>query len=318
MKSIRRKLLPLLLLAGAGMTMACRSEAQAQARLQAEVDRLQEVLKKVGAAAPPQAKGTLAGFGQQLASIRPQTSPSVFVYQLREPSTGVEQWAFFLDHRDGSKDLAHLEALWTAEKARFAVAPGPVPAAPLLAALAQASENRAEKLYRAALPYGKASGPGAGFYYLGEAEAQMRFHDFVAGLSFPAGGEKIPDAAVLRTVLESLEGEMQKGFAADPGGQEMIPASALLKEARELLERDFRAGAALTLLESRLELSRRRTSGSRASQKTGGAPPPVEKAAEGSLIAPFVAMTAGEQDETARIVRADVIPLYRSFFGKSQ
>jgi hypothetical protein len=284
--------------------------------LQAEVDRLQEVLKKLIEAAPAQRKGALSGFGQQLTQVRQQASPSVFAYELREPFVMVELWDFFRTHSEASKDLQHLEALWTAEKGRFAAHPdAATQASPLVVALAQASANHAEKLYRAALPYGKAAGTPAGLYYLSEAEAHMRFHDFVVTLSLPAGPETpgVPDAAVLRTALEGLEGEMQKGFAADPGGQEMIPASALLKEGRELLERDDRAGAALTLLAGRLELSRHRRP---ATPVTGGAPAPVEPVPEGSLIAPFIPMTAGEQDETARIVRADVIPLYRSFFGK--
>ncbi len=317
-----RKLLPLLLLTGVsglGTTLACRAEAQtpppAQAlpALQAEVARLQGALQKIVEATPEKERGELTGLGQQLDKIRQQPSPSVFVYQLRNPFIDIELRTFLQAHADAGKDFSHLETLWTAEKGRFAPASRPVPAAPLLAALAEASENHAQKVYRAALPYGKAAGPGAGAYYLGEAEGNMAFRDFVARLTLPAT-EKVPDAAALRTVLESLEGEMQKGFAADPGGQELIPASSLLKEARELLERDFRAGAALTLLRSRLELSRHRKGGAPAS----AAPAAPETAAEGSLIAPFVAMTTGDQDETARIVRADVIPLYRSFVRKNK
>jgi len=320
-----RKLLPLLLLTGLGglgTTPACRAEAQtpppsqALQALQAEVGRLQGMLQKIVEATPEKSRGELTGLGQQLDKLRQQPSPSAFVYQLRNPFIDIELRTFLRAHGDAGKDFASLQTLWTAEKARFAPmsqTSRPAPAAPLLAALAEMSENHAQKVYRAALPYGKAAGPGAGAYYLGEAEGNMAFHDFVARLTLPAA-EKVPDAATLRTVLESLEGEMQKDFAADPGGQELIPASAMLKEARELVERDFRAGAALTLLRSRLELSRHRKGGAPAS--AAAATP--EKAAEGSLIAPFVAMTTGDQDETARIVRADVIPLYRSFFRKNK
>jgi len=314
-----RKLLPLLLLAGVGGVEAQaqppKQAAQPLPALQAEIGRLQGALQKIVEATPEKARGELTGLGQQLDLLRQQKSPSALVYQLRNPFIEIELRAFIQAHGDAGKDFSHLETLWTAEKARFAPASRPAPAAPLLAALAEASENHAQKVYRAALPYGKAAGPGAGVYYLGEAEGNMAFHDFVARLTLPAA-EKVPDAATLRSALESLEAEMQKGFAADPGGQELIQASALLKEARELLERDFRAGAALTLLRSRLELSRHRKGGAAAS--AASAAPAAEKAAEGSLIAPFAAMTTGEQDETARIVRADVIPLYQSFFRKNK
>lgn len=314
MKVFYRTLLPLLLLTGAGGAAAQpQPAAQSLPALQAEAGRLQGVLQKIVEATPEKGRGELTELGQQLDEIRRQPSPSVFVYQLRNPFIEIELRAFLRAHADAGKDLSHLETAWTAEKGRFAPASRPVPAAPLLAGLAEAAENHAQKLYRAALPYGKAAGPGAGAYYLAEAEGNMAFHDFVVRLTLPAG-EKVPDAATLRTVLESLEGEMQKGFAADPGGQELIPASALLKEARELLERDFRAGAALTLLRSRIELSRHKT----APRETGPAQAPAEKAAEGSLIAPFAALTGGEQSETARIIRADVIPLYRSFFRKNK
>jgi len=324
-----RKLLPLLVTTsvGVGLMPAWGSEAQApkpaeqpsQAlqTLQAEVVRLQGALQKIVEATPDKGKAELTDLTQQLDQLRQQKSPSVLAYQLRNPFIAIEQRTFMQAHADAGKDLPHLETVWTAEKARFAPASRPAPAAPLLAGLAEAAENRAQKLYQAALPYGKAAGPGAGIYYLGEAKGNMAFRDFVAGLKLPAGAdaEKVPDAATLKTALASLEAELQKDFDADPAGQEMIPASALLKEARELLERDFRAGAALTMLRSRLELSRHRKGGVPPAASPAPAP---EKIVEGSLIAPFAALTAGDQDETARLIRADMIPLYQSFFRKSK
>jgi hypothetical protein len=316
MDSIHRRFLSLALVAGVGLALAGRLEAQTQAqteaRLQREVDRLEGVLKKVEASS--KGSNSLAAIRTGLSQVRRESSPPVFVYQLREPFVEAEKLAFFVEHGEAGKDLAHLEPLWAERKQRFAPQARPVPEAPLLAALAQAAENRAEKLYRASLPYGKASGPRNGLYYLGEAEGEMRFHDFVATLSLPAGSEKAPDSAALQKALESLEAEMQKDFAADPGSPVMIQPSALLKEARELLERGSRQGAALLLLQSRLEISRRE---GKHAKETPGPPAKAEVLSEGSLIAPFLAMTAGDQDETARIVRADVIPLYRSFFRKN-
>jgi hypothetical protein len=316
MHSIHRRFLTLALVAGVGLSLACRTEAQTEARLHQEVDRLEALLKKVE---PMASKGSpaLAAVRSSLAQVRKETSPPVFIYQLHEPFVEAEKLAFFVESGATVKDLPHLESLWAERKQRFAPQARPLPEAPLLAGLAQASENRAEKLYRAALPYGKATGQAqSGLYYLGEAEGEMRFHDFVVTLSLPPGKDRTPDAAAMRTALESMEAEMEKGFATDAGSPTMIQPSALLKEARELLERGSGQGAALLLLQSRLELSRRLGTHAKAPARPE---PPAPKPAltEGSLIAPFLALAAGDQDETARIVRADVVPLYRSFFRKS-
>jgi hypothetical protein len=314
-QSFPRRLSILVLLAVAGMACACRTEAQAEARLRAEVNRLEGVLKRLDAASPPgKGSSAVAGLRDQLAKIRRTDSPSVLAYQLREPFVGVERLAFLLDHREAAKDLTRVEALWAERKQRFA-APASRPVAdtpPLFAALAQGAANRGEKLYQAALAYAKVTSPPSGLYYLGEAEGEMGFHDFVSSLSLPAGKEKAPDAAALQAAQEGLEAEMMQVFANDPAAPAMIPVSARLKEARELLERGSREAAALTLLDSRLALSRRR--GTKAA--TPHTEPAAGAPAEGSLIAPFLAMAAAEGpgSATAQIVRSEVVPLYRSFF----
>jgi hypothetical protein len=166
--------------------------------------------------------------------------------------------------------------------------------------LVQRAANRAEKHYWAALPYGRADSPASGLYYLGEAEAQRSFGDFVSTLDLPAGkppeGETALDPGALQAALEGLEGEIGKSFAADPSTQSLNGLSARLKEARELFERGSREGAALALLECRLELNRQRGAGT--------AEPALAQAAEGSLLAPFRAVPAS----------ADVVPFYRSLF----
>jgi hypothetical protein len=281
---------------------------------------LEGVLKRLDAGSPPgKGSNAVAGLRDQLAKIRRTDSPSVLAYQLREPFVGVERLAFLLDHREAARDLTRVEALWTERKQRFAAPARPAsPAsetAPLLAALAQGAENRGEKLYQAALAYAKVTSPPSGLYYLGEAEGEMGFHDFVSALSLPAGKEKAPDAAALQAAQEGLEAEMVEVFGNDPAAPAMIPVSALLKEARELFERGSREAAALTLLESRLALSRRRG----AQAATPHAEPAAGAPAEGSLIAPFLAMAAveGPNSQTARIVHAEIVPLYRSFFRSS-
>jgi hypothetical protein len=301
------RLLPFVLLGSFLLTGACRAEEERTGdRLRAEVDRLAGVLTQLEAGP---VRGAVKGLRPSLDQVRKVTSPSVFVYQLREPFVRIEMMAFIAAHRDAGKDLARFEELWKAEEPRFTGAVHELPAAPLLAGLAQAAENYGGKMYRAALPYGKASGPPNGLYYLAEAEGNLRFRDFVASLSLPEGDATAPDAGALQSALEGLENEMLTAFAADPGAQTMIPVSAKLKEARELVERDSRYGAALTLLECRLELSRRHP----APASQAGTPAQTEAAPEGSLLAPFLALAG---DDTARIVRSDVVPLAQSFFRR--
>jgi hypothetical protein len=311
MPSVLRRCLALVLLGSLGMACACRAEPSAapvesvEVRLRRELDRLDGVLKQLDTASQGglgKAAGDLRG---QLAGARQASSPSVLVYQLRAPYVGVEQLAFTWEHREAGKDLGRLEALWKERGPRFQGAPGPVPAAPLLAALAQRAANRAEKHYRAALPYGRADSPASGLYYLGEAEAQRSFGDFVSTLDLPVGkppeGEAALDPGALQAALEGLEDEIEKSFAADPATQGLNGLSARLKEARELFERGSREGAALALLECRMEvnrLDRQRGAG------TAAAEPALAQAAEGSLLAPFRAVPAS----------TDIVPFYRSLF----
>lgn len=303
LRSFLPRLLGLVLLGSVAMACAGQAEPTALVRLRGELDRLDGILKRLETQGGlSKEAGTLR---DQIAGARRASSPSVLVYQLRAPYVGVEQLAFTSEHREAGKDIGQLEALWKERGPRFKAVPGPiphpVPAAPLLAALAQKAANRAEKHYRAALPYGRADSPASGLYYLGEAEAQRSFGDFVSTLDLPKGpkGDTALAPGALQAALEGLEGEMGQSFAADPATQSLNGLSARLKEARELFERGSLEGAALALLESRVELSRQRGG-------AGAAPaePSLAQAAEGSLLAPFRAVPAS----------GDVVPFYRSFF----
>jgi hypothetical protein len=301
------RLLVLLLLGGATMTCAGPAKPTALVRLRGELDRLDGVLKRLETESRGGLSKAAGGLRNQLAGVRRATSPSVLAYQIRDPFVSVERLAFNWEHREAGKDLGRLEALWKERGPRFETAPGstrPVPAAPLLAALTQGAENHAEKLYRAALPYGRVDSPGSGLYYLGEAEAQMSFRDFISALDLPVDqlpeGEAAPDPKALQAGLEGLEAEIVERFAADPATQSLNGVSARLKEARELFERGSKEGAALALLECRRELDRQRGAG------TAPAASPPEQAAEGSLLAPFLPAPAG----------ADVTPFYRSLFRR--
>src|SRR5262249_38266382 len=157
--------------------------------------------------------------------------------------------AFVAAHGEVGADLERLRALWTQVGKRPAATP-PARSGPLLlVALAEAAHDQGEKLYLAALPYGKAAGPGAGLYYLGQAEGQRRFGDFAAQLAGELPQREPPPArSALGAALAALESESLVAFDRNPGGGDLIATSASLKEARELFEAGADEGATLALL----------------------------------------------------------------------
>jgi hypothetical protein len=173
----------------------------------------------------------------------------VDAYRTREAFLKRETEAFLAAHP--VDDLAALQTIWNASAGHYPqprTEPGPL----LQTALVEVARNRAEKLYRASLPYGKASSPKDGVYYLAQAEASRRFAD-----SVPLDGraEAPPDRDQLRAALQSLEREAYERYERDPSRESLV-FSARLKEARELIERGSLAGATLVLLETRRDASR--------------------------------------------------------------
>lgn len=168
----------------------------------------------------------------------------VDLYRSRDAFLKRETDAFLASHP--VDDLAALEKVWKELGANYparATKAGPL----LPTALVEIARNRAEKLYRASLPYGKASAPKDGVYYLAQAEASRRFADSIA---IDGRREPPPDREQIRSALQSLEREAYEQYERDPSRRSLV-FSARLKEARELLERDSLAGATLTLLEAR-------------------------------------------------------------------
>lgn len=172
----------------------------------------------------------------------------VDVYRSREAILKKETEAFIAQHPVA--DFAALETVWKQAAGSY---PQPaVKAGPLLqTALAEVARNRAEKLYRASLPYGKASGPNDGVYYLAQAEASRKFADSIV---IRGRREAPPDREQLRAALQSMEREAYEQYERDPSRRTIV-FSARLKEARELLERGSLAGATLVLLEARRDAS---------------------------------------------------------------
>jgi hypothetical protein len=288
-----------------------------EARLDAEVERLAVLAASLERddVLPEAFCEKLNSVPNQLAGAGPEAALPLRFYRLRQPFVLLETLVWVSDFPEAGRDLARLEALWRGQAQRFEVDPAPVGGPPLLVALTQRSANRAAKLYRAALPYGRVSSPLDGLYYLGEALGELRFSNFVASLLTPERdvfhGPAADDAAVAGA-LDSLESEMVEAFAADPGSPTMVPVSARLKEARELLESGRLEPAALVLLESRFVLSRR-AKAAPADPGPAGAPPARSAVGGWSLVAPFLGMAETEQDrEIARLVHAEILPFHAS------
>jgi hypothetical protein len=192
-------------------------------------------------------------YRKALQKARAAKSPELRLYRLREAAVGAELLAFFTAHQDAAgKDLGPLTKLWNARRAAFERPYLPLRGSLMQRALAEETRNRAEKLFRASLPYAKVSSPFAGVYYLAEAEGNLRFAEFVASL--PASQrEPSPRADQVEVALQR---ETLLAFEKSPTARTTIPVSAKLKESREELQRGFVHGAALSLLEARLRFTR--------------------------------------------------------------
>jgi hypothetical protein len=248
-----------LLLAVMLLLSACRASAEedallTDARVMQEVERLAAVQAKLAAGGVPDVvKESVAANAQALDRVGKAASPQLRLYRLRDAFIGIEAVSFVAEQKDAAQSVDTLNALWKARPTQAVATPA---GAPLLhAALVEQASNKAEKLYRASLPYGKASGPFSGVYYLGEAHATAAFGRFVASLGVQAA-EDAPKAGALEKAIEGLETEMLRVFEKDPAASAMIGVSVRLKEARELFERGSLAGATLLLLEARLSYGR--------------------------------------------------------------
>ena len=238
---------------------ACRASAEADARatdarVLQEVDRLAAVQAKLASGGVPDVvKESVKPNGEALERVRTATSPQLRLYRLRDAFIGIEAVSFVAGQQDAAKSADTFIALWKGRPTQAIATPADAPL--LHAALVEQASNKAEKLYRASLPYGKADGPFSGVYYLGEAHATAAFGRFVASLGVQSA-EEPPRASAVEKAIDGLETDMLRVFDKDPTASAMIGCSVRLKEARELFERGSLAGATLLLLEARLSYGR--------------------------------------------------------------
>lgn len=289
---------------------ACHATAGAagdvEARVTRELDRLAAVQTKLEAGGVPEiVKQSVAPNRAALERVRKTASPQLRLYRLRDAFVGIESVAFVAEQKEATKSTDAFVMLWKARPVQAVAAPA---GAPLVhEALVQSSSNRAEKLYRASLPYGKADGPFSGVYYLGEAHANAAFARFVASLGARVA-EAPPDAKVLNAAIDAMETDMLRTFEKDPAAPNMIPVSVRLKEARELLDRGSLAGATLLLLEARL------TYGHATAPATGA---PAAPAAEAPADLPRDSMAELWRASDNPIASHDVLPFYVSLRRQS-
>jgi hypothetical protein len=285
---------------------------QAEREVAAEIERVDALLANVDSSQLPKGlQDTIKPHRDELANVKALQSPLLQIYRLREPLIGAETLRFVVENAAATKSLASFEALWSSRRSHFeskgAASKGPV----LQAALVQSGLNRAEKLFRASLPYGKVASPGAGVYYLAEAEGNLRYATFVDSLALPAPkrAEPRPTIATLRTALDGLERETIALFEKDPASRTSIPVSARLKETRELLDQGRVEATTLMMLESHMGLARRTGTITASTPAT----PPAIPAGQDTLADLYLAMASDDQQgDSRRLIHASVLPFYLS------
>jgi hypothetical protein len=306
-------------------SVSCAAEADGGSALRGELERLDAVLARVeGANLPEGFRGGIEGARAGLALVRTSRDEDLALYRLRQPLIDLEALSYVVANRPAGDDLGRLEELAHREAPAFAPAAAGAELSGLHLGLYEAAQNRAERLYAAALPYGRIAGPLSGLYYLGEARAHLAYRDLVARMAPRSGAAPAHPTAEetsLRAALDRLDGETVAAFAREPGATTMIGVSARLKEAHELLDSGRLAAATLAVLESRLGLSRRLAAGAPATDPvtalTETVSPPARPAAVGSSLRDlYLAMAAEEEDPTVvRLIRRDVLPLHDALLG---
>ncbi len=241
----------LVVVAFAVFAFACR-EIDLDTRMLYELDKLDASLKKIEASKLPEGLAEIPkGHRARLVAARAAKTPDVRLVRMRDAYIGIELLTVLQRETRAAEDFEALRTLWTEKRARFETPPVEVLGPLLNRAMAENAYNRAQKLYRASLPYGKSSEPLSGLFYLAEAEGNLRFRDFLVSLPVLENSSTHAQSSVIQTELEKLESETLKMFQGDPSGRTTIRTSARLKEARELFERKFVDGAALALVEAR-------------------------------------------------------------------
>jgi len=292
-----------MLLIAASILIAATS-ASLDDRLKSEIDRLDALLKSKEAVASKELADLPKIYRSALDRARQAKTAETRLYRLRGAYPGIESFAFMMDHQDSKKDLPSMQKLWDQSQPRFRTTPA-ARGTFLQRALQQAASNRAEKMFAASIAYAKIDEPASGLYYIGEAEGNRRYREFVRSLASATDDQtRVPSEGSLRSAFNEVQDAAIRTFEKDPTATTLLQLNAKLKETRELLDAKRLEAATLLLLESRYELSKRA---------------PETVAASPSAIPPNDAMTALfseiaslETPENARALQNDVLPMYAS------
>jgi hypothetical protein len=260
--------------------------------LGSELHRLEAKVRAQASLGGERAQNTLAALERALDAFR--NGRRNLALQRLVPVLGDLTTASYL--RETGKDVV-LAAEWERQAEALGVALDPRRGAAALAAVGPAAVRatgeaalyQARAYHSASLPYGRATEPQAGLYYLGSALGQKELLDLVLRLDEPRAGAPAPVRPILPEIA-ALEAEMLALYrppaSVDRHG-ELITASATLKEARELAEAGLQHGALLRYLQAAFQLT------------AVGAVPPPPLAELRATVAGFAArLSAGSVDHT--------------------
>jgi hypothetical protein len=285
--------------------------------IDAELERLGDLLAKLPRA--PQMERSFAECREGLARVRAARSVELRLFRLRAPFVQIETLAYVAIHSEMGVDVEHLATLWQQVGQRPPASAPPRPGPLLLVALADAAHNKAEKLYRASLPYGKVAGPGQGLYYLAQGEALRRFGDWASRVAALVPAHDLPPTReALAAALAELQAASLVDFDKAPGGFDLVPVSAGLKEAGELLRAGSYEATALALLEARFALTAAEAETGRSRGKQDVQPSPSALACSDTLCALYVAAANEATDKAVtRGIVETVLPLYTTIFRRT-
>ena len=162
----------------------------------------------------------------------------------------------------GKRDIAALDKEWRAMLPRLRAAEeevgrGCTPSLPLaIRGLIQISRTRSAQYFEASRPYGHETEPRDGLYYIGVAQAEIKYASFLERLKFidEAAGKDIPG---ISAQLDQLDGEIVDTYKKRDSPklvEEFIALNSNMELARQLEKADRTDGVLIAYLETSLKL----------------------------------------------------------------
>ena len=279
------------------------------APIEREIARLETSLDALNEADLPDAIRPMIDVQRtSLEKAKAAAGPEYRLYRLRDPFVGIQTLSFVAEQKQSAESVEAFRTLWTSRRARFDAPLSSTGGTLLERGLAESAITRAERLFDASLPYAKASDLWSGVYYLGEAEGNLRFREFVHSIAAKeASRERTPSRATVAAALEDLDSAALAFFGRDITDGSAIAVSVRLKEARELLDAGRLAGAVFLAVEARVALTRR--GGPRGSYPANAAAP------AGSMRSLLRSWADAEDPPMDQALREEVAPFFGALFA---